>query len=89
MSAFKSPYDREFELQAQEEHKAYQRGFNAGRKSVLDKIREEIKVMTSNRGFLSCSVGYIHEEIDNVFDKYKTEIEPQESEEPWQNYFYP
>ena len=42
---------------------------------ILDKIREEIKVMTSNRGFLSCSVGYIHKEIDNVFDKYKAESE--------------
>ena len=46
MSAFKSPYDREFELQTQEEHKAYQRGFNAGRKSVLDKIRTEIEDLT-------------------------------------------
>lgn len=45
---------------------------------ILDKIREEIKVMTSNRGFLSCSVDHIHEEIDNVFDKFKAE-----SEETW------
>lgn len=38
---------------------------------VTDKIREEIKTLTSNRGFLSCSVDYIHKEIDAVFDKYK------------------
>ena len=38
----------------------------------LDKIRAEIKALTSNRGFLSCSVDYIHEEIDAVFDKFKT-----------------
>ena len=44
-------------------------------REVLDKIREEIKVMTSNRGFLSCSVEYIHKGIDNVFDKYKAESE--------------
>lgn len=49
-------------------------------REVLDKLREEIKVMTSNRGILSCSVGYIHKEIDKVFDKYKAESEPQESE---------
>ena len=44
-------------------------------KPVLDKIRAEIKALTSNRGFLSCSVDYIHEEIDAVFDKYKAESE--------------
>lgn len=42
---------------------------------VLDKIRAEIKALTSNRGFLSCSVDSIHEEIDAVFDKYKAETE--------------
>ena len=42
---------------------------------ILDKIRAEIKALTSNRGFLSCSVDYIHEEIDAVFDKYKVESE--------------
>lgn len=41
--------------------------------SVIDKIRAEIKALTSNRGFLSCSVEYIHEKIDNVFDKYKAD----------------
>ena len=42
---------------------------------ILDKIRAEIKALTSNRGFLSCSVDSIHEEIDAVFDKYKAESE--------------
>ena len=42
---------------------------------VLDKIRAEIKALTSNRGFLSCSVDHIHEKIDAVFDKYKSESE--------------
>ena len=46
-------------------------------REVLNKIREEIKVMTSNRGFLSCSVEYIHKEIDNVFDKYKADKEQE------------
>ena len=45
------------------------------KQKVLDKIRAEIKALTSNRGFLSCSVDSIHEEIDAVFDKYKTESE--------------
>ena len=44
-------------------------------REVLDKIRAEIKALTSNRGFLSCSVDYIHEKIDAVFDKYKGESE--------------
>ena len=44
-------------------------------REVLDKIRAEIKALTSNRGFLSCSVDYIHEKIDAVFDKYKAESE--------------
>ena len=43
--------------------------------TALDKIRAEIKALTSNRGFLSCSVDHIHEEIDAVFDKYKAEKE--------------
>ena len=42
---------------------------------ILDNIRAEIKALTSNRGFLSCSVDYIHKKIDAVFDKYKAEIE--------------
>ena len=42
-------------------------------REVLDKIREEIKVMISSRGFLSYSVRYINKEIDKVFDKYKAE----------------
>lgn len=42
---------------------------------VLDKIRAEIKALTSNRGFLSCSISYIRKEIDAVFDKYKAESE--------------
>ena len=42
---------------------------------ILIKIRDEIKEMTSNRGFLSCSVGHIHQEIDNVFDRYTSESE--------------
>ena len=46
-------------------------------REVLNKIREEIKVMTSNRGFLSCSVEYIHKEIDNVFDKYNADKEQE------------
>ena len=45
---------------------------------ILDRVREEIKVMTSNRGFLSCSVEYIHKGIDNAFDKYKAETEAKD-----------
>jgi len=45
---------------------------------ILDKIRTEIKALTSNRGFLSCSVDYIHEEIDAVFDKYRVEKEQED-----------
>jgi len=56
----------------------YLDGYDKGLE-VLDKIRAEIKALTSNRGFLSCSVDSIHEEIDAVFDKYKAESEPQES----------
>lgn len=41
----------------------------------LDKIRAKIIGMTSDRGFLSCSVDHIHEEINAVFDKYKAESE--------------
>lgn len=69
MSAFKSPYDREFELQAQEEHKAYQRGFNAGRKSVLDKIRTEIKDLT----YYWCEVNpkSVINDVLQIIDKYK------------------
>ena len=44
---------------------------------ILDKIRAEIKALTSNRGFLSCGVDYIHEEIDVVFDKYKVDKEQE------------
>jgi len=52
----------------------YLDGYDKGLE-VLDKIRAEIKALTSNRGFLSCSVDSIHEEIDAVFDKYKEESE--------------
>lgn len=45
-----------------------------------DKIRAEIKALTSNRGYLSCSVDYIHKEIDAVFDKYKAESEDQDGQ---------
>jgi len=48
---------------------------------VIDKIRSEIKALTSNRGFLSCSVDYIHEKIDAVFDKYKAEKDVEDGNE--------
>ena len=69
MSAFKSPYDREFELQTQEEYKAYQRGFNAGRKSVLDKIRTEIEDLT----YYWCEVNpkSVINDVLQIIDKYK------------------
>lgn len=70
MSAFKSLYDREFELQAQEEHKAYQRGFNAGRKSVLDKIREEIKHTASQPSNYPCDTISIKNVLE-IIDHYK------------------
>ena len=38
--------------------------------SVLEDIKAALKMITSNRGFLSCSVGYIHKEIDRVFDEH-------------------
>ena len=73
MSTFRSPYDREFELQAQEEHKAYQRGFNAGQKSVLDKIRVEILLRDKNvkdvRTDGHCF--FTADEIFEIIDKYK------------------
>ena len=52
----------------------YLDGYDKGLE-VLDKIRAEIKALTSNRGFLSCSVDSIHEEINAVFDKYKVDSE--------------
>jgi len=42
---------------------------------VLDKIKAEIKALTSNRDFLSCNINDIHKKIDTVFDKYKAESE--------------
>ena len=51
------------------------------KQKVLDKIRAEIKALTSNRGFLSCSVDHIHEEIDAVFDKYKADKEQEDEKE--------
>lgn len=44
-------------------------------KPILDKIKAEIKELISNRGFLSCSIDYIHEKIDAIFDKYEIESE--------------
>ena len=55
----------------------YLDGYDRGLE-VLDKIRAEIKALTSNRGFLSCGVDYIHKEIDAVFDKYKAESEVED-----------
>ena len=56
----------------------YQQGYDKANDEWLeriDKIRAEIKELTSNRGFLSCEVDEIHKEIDMVFDKYKSESE--------------
>ena len=71
MSAFRSPYDREFELQEQEEHKAYQRGFNVGRKSVLDKIRAEIQeeLKQDNHSFYRAAL----EDVIKIIDRYEGE----------------
>ena len=68
-------------------NQGYDLGFKDGKEKakpqkqepILDKISEEIKVMISNRGILSYSIRYINKEIDKIFDKYKAEVEPQES----------
>lgn len=55
---------------------------NNSTNKMLDKIRTEIStVYESLDGYDPDSLGHFLSEIDKILDRYKAEIEPQESEE--------